>query len=111
MSIISRTLVCVFAGALIAGCGSAPYRSGKGNDHLIIYRPANVEETERTKVVETRDVIPAQRVVPERQVIYVQQLQVIYQPAPTYRVMTSGPDYLRGNVAGLPLRVGDALRL
>jgi hypothetical protein len=88
-------LVCVFAGAFIAGCGSAPYRSGKGNDHLIMYRPANVEETERIKVVETREVVPAQRVVPQRQVIYVQQPQphVIYQPAPTYRVVTSRPDY------------------
>jgi hypothetical protein len=95
MTVISKVLVCVFAGALIAGCGSAPYRSGKGNDHLVQYRPGNVE-TERTKVVETRTVVPA-----EREVIYVQQPQVIYQPpppvvyqpAPTYRVVTSKPDY------------------
>jgi hypothetical protein len=96
MTVISRVLVCVFAGALIAGCGSAPYRSGKGNDHLVQYRPGNVEHTEKTKVVETRTVVPA-----EREVIYVQQPQVIYQPAPpvvyqpapTYRVVTSKPDY------------------
>jgi hypothetical protein len=94
MTVFSKVVVCVFAGALIAGCGSAPYRSGKGNDHLIQYRPANVED--KTKVVETRTVVPAQR-----EVIYVQQPQVIYQPAPpvvyqpapTYRVVTSKPDY------------------
>lgn len=100
MTVFSKVVVCVFAGALIAGCGSAPYRSGKGNDHLIQYRPANVDSTEKTKVVETRTVVPAQR-----EVIYVQQPQVIYQPAPpvlyqpapppapTYRVVTSKPDY------------------
>ena len=96
MSVISRVLVCACVGALIAGCGSAPYRSGKGNDHLVQYRPANVEDTQKTKVVETRTVVPAQR-----EVVYVQQPQVIYQPAPpvvyqpapTYRVVTSKPDY------------------
>jgi hypothetical protein len=96
MTVFPKILVCVAAGALIAGCGSAPYRSGKGNDHLVQYRPANVEHTEKTKVVETRTVVPAQR-----EVIYVQQPQVIYQPAPpvvyqpapTYRVVTSKPDY------------------
>lgn len=95
MTVFSKVLVCVFASALIAGCGSAPYRSGKGNDHLIQYRPANVEHTEKVKVVETRTVVPAQR-----EVIYVQPPQVIYQPAPvvyppapTYRVVTSKPDY------------------
>ena len=96
MTVLPKILVCVFAGALIAGCGSAPYRSGKGNDHLVMYRPGNVEETKQTKVVHTREVVPAQR-----EVIYVQQPQVIYQPAPpvvyqpapTYRVVTSKPDY------------------
>lgn len=94
MTVFSKVMVCVFSAALIAGCGSAPYRSGKGNDHLVQYRPANVEDTEKTKVVGT--VVPAQR-----EVIYVQQPQVIYQPAPpvvyqpapTYRVITSKPDY------------------
>jgi hypothetical protein len=88
MSVFSRVLVCACVGALIAGCGSAPYRSGKGNDHLVQYRPANVDDTQKIKVVETRTVVPAQR-----EVIYVQQPQVIYQPAPTYRVVTSKPDY------------------
>ena len=96
MSVFSRVFVCACVGALIAGCGSAPYRSGKGNDHLVQYRPANVDNTQKTKVVETRTVVPAQR-----EVIYVQQPQVIYQPAPpvvyqpapTYRVVTSKPDY------------------
>lgn len=89
MTVFSRTLICAFAGALIAGCGSAPYRSGKGNDHLPMYRPANVEET---RVVETRGVVPAHRVV-QREVVYVQQPQVIYQPAPTYRVVSARPEY------------------
>ena len=87
MNVLPKMLVCAFAGALIAGCGSAPYRSGKGNDHLVMYRPANVEQTEETKVVETREVVPAQRVV------YVREPRVIYQPAPTYRVVTSRPEY------------------
>ena len=90
MSLFSRMLVCACAGALIAGCGSGPYRSGKGNDHLVMYRPANVEE--RTKVVETREVVPAHRVV-QREVVYVQEPRVVYQPAPTYRVVTSQPEY------------------
>jgi len=51
MTVFSRMLVCVFAGALIAGCGSAPYRAGKGNDHEIAYRPADVQER---KVVQQR---------------------------------------------------------
>ena len=99
MTVFSKVLVCVFAGALIAGCSSGPYRSGKGNDHLVMYRDSG-EETKRTKVVETREVVPAQRVV-QREVIYVQQPQVIYQPAPqviyqpspTYRVVSSRPEY------------------
>jgi len=95
MNVLPKMLVCVFAGALIAGCGSAPYRSGKGNDHLVMYRPANVEQTEETKVVETREVVPAQRVVYVREprVIYQPAPQVVYQPAPTYRVVSSRPEY------------------
>lgn len=95
MTVFSKTLVCVFVGALIAGCSSGPYRSGKGNDHLVMYRPANVEDTRTTKVVETR-VIPAQRevvYVQQPQVIYQPAPQVIYQPAPTYRVVSSRPEY------------------
>jgi hypothetical protein len=88
MTVFSKVLVCVFAGALIAGCNSAPYRSGKGNDHLVMYRPANVEDTKHTAVMETREVVPVQR-----EVVYVQQPQVIYQPAPTYRVVSSRPEY------------------
>ena len=95
MSILPKLLVGVFAGALIAGCNSAPYRSGKGNDHLVMYRPANVEETK--KVVHAREVVPV-----EREVVYVQQPRVIYEPAPqvvhqqpvpTYRVVSSRPEY------------------
>ena len=101
MTVLPKILICVFAGALIAGCGSAPYRSGKGNDHLVMYRPGNVEETKETRVVETREVVPAQRViyVQEPQVIYQPAPQVLYkpaptyQPAPTYRVVTSRPGY------------------
>lgn len=81
MSTFSRVLLCTAVGALIAGCGSAPYRSGKGNDHLVMYRPANVE----------------QRKVVERDVVYVQQPvernEVYYEPVPAYRVVTSRPAY------------------
>ena len=95
MTALPKILICVFAGALIAGCGSAPYRSGKGNDHLVMYRPGNVEQTKETKVVETREVVPAQRViyVQEPQVIYQPAPPVVYQPAPTYRVVSSRPEY------------------
>lgn len=99
MTVFSRALVCVLAGALIAGCNSAPYRSGKGNDHLVMYRPANVEETKQTeesKVVQTREAVPVQRevvYVQQPQVIYQPAPQVIYQPAPTYRVVSSRPEY------------------
>jgi hypothetical protein len=92
MTVFSKVLVCVFAGALIAGCNSAPYRSGKGNDHLVMYRPANVEETKQTKV----DVVPVQRevvYVQQPQVVYQPAPQVVYQPAPTYRVVSSRPEY------------------
>lgn len=91
MTGFSRILVCMFAGALIAGCSNAGYRSGKGNDHLVQYRASDDERTQ-TRVVQTREVVPAQRVV-EREVVYVEEPQVIYQPAPTYRVVTSRPDY------------------
>jgi hypothetical protein len=94
MTVFSKTLVCVLAGALIAGCSSGPYRSGKGNDHLVMYRPANVEP-QKTRVVETR-AVPAQRevvYVQQPQVIYQPAPQVIYQPAPSYRVISSRPEY------------------
>ena len=94
MTAISKVLICVFAGALVAGCNSAPYRSGKGNDHLVMYRPANVEETKQ--VVHTREVVPAQRevvYVQQPQVIYQPAPQVVYQPAPSYRVVSSRPEY------------------
>jgi hypothetical protein len=87
MNNFSKVLVCACAGALIAGCGSAPYRSGKGNDHQVMYRPANVEET---KVVEA----PTHpRVVETREVTYVHEPHVSYQPAPTYQVVTARPGY------------------
>ena len=99
MTVFSKILVCVAAGALIAGCSSDGHRSGKGNDHLVLYRDGG-DEQKQTKVVQTREVVPAQRVV-QREVVYVQEPQVIYQPAPpvvyqpapTYRVVTSKPDY------------------
>ena len=94
MTVFSKVLVCVFAGALIAGCSSGGHRSGKGNDHLVLYRDSG-EEQKQTKVVQTREVVPAQRViyVQEPQVIYQPAPQVIYQPAPTYRVVSSRPGY------------------
>lgn len=91
MTVFSRMLVCIFAGALIAGCSSGPYRSGKGNDHLVMYRPANVEQTKpaETRVVQTREVVYVQ----QPQVIYQPAPPVVYQPAPTYRVVSSRPEY------------------
>lgn len=80
MNMFSKMLICACAGALIAGCGSAPYRSGKGNDHLIMYRPGNVEER---KAVE-RDVYVQEPV---------QQRYVYYEPVPAYRVVTTRPAY------------------
>jgi hypothetical protein len=94
MTVFSKLLVCVFAGALIAGCSSAGYRSGKGNDHLVLYRDSG-EELKQTRVVETR-VVPAQRevvYVQPPQVIYQPAPQVIYQQAPSYRVVSSRPEY------------------
>jgi hypothetical protein len=46
MNILSKVLMCICAGALVAGCSSAPYRTGKGNDHEVVYRPASGEEQE-----------------------------------------------------------------
>ena len=89
MRVFSRLLVCAVAGALIAGCGTASYRAGKGNDHEAVNRPANQER----------------QVVKEREVVYVERAPtVIYQPVvpayrvvpapqPTYRVVTSQPAY------------------
>lgn len=79
MNMFSKMLICACAGALLAGCGSAPYRSGKGNDHLVMYRPSNAEQP---KVVERE--------------VYVrepQQRYVYYEPVPAYRVVTSRPAY------------------
>jgi hypothetical protein len=93
MTALSKVLVCVFAGALIAGCSSGGYRSGKGNDHLVMYRDSG-EET-RTRVVETR-VVPAHRevvYVRQPQVIYQPAPQVVYQPVPSYRVVSARPEY------------------
>ena len=78
MNIFSKMALCACAGALIAGCGSAPYRSGKGNDHQVMYRPHGVEE---------------QRVVESREVVYVREPYVYYEPAPAYRVVTTRPAY------------------
>jgi hypothetical protein len=81
MKIFSKALVVACAGALIAGCTSAPYRSGKGNDHQAMYRPHGVEE---------------QRVVETREVVYVREpyeRYVYYEPAPAYRVVTAKPAY------------------
>jgi hypothetical protein len=78
MNIFSNLLVGVLAGALIAGCSSAPYRSGKGDDHLVTYRPANVEQP---------------KVVEKREVVYVHEPRVYYEPVPAYRVVTTQPTY------------------
>jgi len=81
MKIFSKALLCACAGALIAGCSSAPYRTGKGNDHQVSYRPANVEER---RVVETREVVYVRE--PYERYVY-------YEPAPAYRVVTAEPGY------------------
>jgi len=91
MNMFSKMLICACTGALIAGCGSAPYRSGKGNDHLVMYRPANVEQR---KVVE-RDVVYVQQPVQER--------YVYVEPVPAYRVITPNPAY--SNVTSRPVPV------
>jgi hypothetical protein len=102
MGLFSRMLVCVCARALIAGCGSAPYRSGKGNDHEVIYRPVNQEPVRGEEA--RKDSYSGTK---EREVVYVErEPAVVYQPvvpayrvvpapapAPTYRVITSKPDY------------------
>src|SRR5262249_11469829 len=82
MKVLSRVILCGLAAALIAGCGSAPYRSGKGNDHLSMYRPANVQEP---KVVEKREVVYVRQPV--------QPAYVYYEPVPAYRVVPAQPVY------------------
>ena len=84
MKIFSTVLVSVLAGALLAGCGNVPTRTGKGNDHVVAYRAQNVEPT---------------RVVREREVVYVDRTPAYYQPVyyqpvvPAYRVISSDPTY------------------
>jgi hypothetical protein len=82
MNMFSKVLICACAGALLAGCGSAPYRSGKGNDHLVMYRPGNVEQR---NVKQERDVVYVQQPVQER--------YVYVEPVPAYRVITPNPAY------------------
>jgi hypothetical protein len=78
MKILSTMVVGVLAGALIAGCGTAPTRTGRANDHVVAYR--------------TQNAVPA-RVVREREVVYVDQ-PVYYQPVvPAYRVISADPAY------------------
>jgi hypothetical protein len=77
MNIFPKMLVCVLAGALIAGCGSAPYRSGKGSDHEVTYRPINEQQQKMT----------------QREVVYVERPYVYYQPVPAYRVVPVQPGY------------------
>jgi hypothetical protein len=83
MNIFSRVAICACAGALIAGCGSAPYRSGKGNDHQVMYRPHGVEEQ---RVVESREVVYVREP-------YVRESRVYYEPVPSYGVVTADPAY------------------
>jgi hypothetical protein len=79
LSILSKVLVTVCAGALIAGCGSVPQRTGKGNDHEIAHRSQGVESP---------------RIVEQREVVYVERAPVYYQPiVPAYRVAPSEPGY------------------
>lgn len=83
MNIFSTALVGVLAGALIAGCGSVPQRTGKGNDHVVAYRT----QAEEPKVVKEREIVYV-----ERNPVYYQP--VYYQPVvPAYRVVTSDPAY------------------
>jgi hypothetical protein len=77
MNIFATGLLCACSAALIAGCGSAPYRSGKGDDHQVTYRPANVDD---------------QRVAPAREVVYVDR-PVYYETVPAYRVVPVQPTY------------------
>lgn len=80
MSTFSRVLVCALVGALMAGCGTAPYRSGKSsNDHEVVYRPGLNKEQER--------------VVQERHVVYVERDPYAYQTVPAYRVVEPAPTY------------------
>lgn len=88
MKIFSILLAGACVGALVTGCGgAAPYRSGKGNDHLVMYRPHGVEQS---RVVEARE---QPRVIERREVVYVREPYVYYQPAPAYRVVTAKPAY------------------
>ena len=87
MNIFSTVVACACAGALIAGCGSGPYRMGKGNDHQVAYRPHGVEQE---KVVEVQE---QPSVVRTREVVYVYEPHVYYQPAPAYQVVTARPAY------------------
>lgn len=81
MGTTSRVILCALVGALIAGCGTAPYRSGKSsNDHEVVYRPGLNKEQER--------------VVKEREVVYVERDPYVYAtPAPAYRVVEPAPTY------------------
>lgn len=79
LSIFSKVLLAVCAGALIAGCGSVPQRTGKGNDHEIAYRSQKVESP---------------RIAEQREVVYVERAPVYYQPiVPAYRVVPTEPIY------------------
>ncbi len=86
MKIFSIALASACAGLLVAGCGSATHRSGKGNDHQVMYRPHGVEQT---RVVAREQ----PRVIERREVVYVREPYVYYQPAPAYRVVTAQPTY------------------
>ena len=88
MNVFSKVVLGAAAAALVAGCGSAPQRSGKGNDHLVMYRSSDGQE----------------RKVAERDVVYVrepvQERYVYYEPVPAYRVVTTPPAY--GTVPARP---------
>ncbi|WP_162917053.1 hypothetical protein [Dongia deserti] len=81
MNIFSKVLVGLLAGALIAGCGTVPTRTGKSNDHVVAYRSQNVEPTREREVVYV-----------DRTPVY--QERVYYQRVvPAYRVISSDPSY------------------
>src|SRR5215510_12034966 len=88
MRVFSKFVLAATAAALVAGCGIAPHRSGKGNDHLVMYRSSDGRE----------------RKVAERDVVYVrepvQERYVYYEPVPAYRVVTPRPAY--GTVTARP---------
>jgi hypothetical protein len=49
MSRLSHALIMLVAAALIAGCGSAPTRYGKGNDHEVVHPEEDQAEEDQAE--------------------------------------------------------------